>query len=212
MLGPCVPLYFFYLVLSSVTCSTHPHAPNLWGGNCRAQELGLLCSLLCPWHLEQRLRQSRCSIRICLIVSEFAELLKSKRRYGKREFWITENLKYPGRRARMGQHLSGKWAALSFICLFISFLAPHPQHMEVPRLGVELELQLPAHTTATAAPDSRCICDLWCSLQQCWILNPLSEARNRTSTLMDTSWVLNLLSHNGNSLLCHLMFTKTTTD
>ena len=28
------------------------------------------------------------------------------------------------------------------------FLQPHLQHMEVPGLGVELELQLPAYTTA----------------------------------------------------------------
>ena len=34
-----------------------------------------------------------------------------------------------------------------FVCLFV-FLGPHPWHMEVPRLGVELELQLPAYTTA----------------------------------------------------------------
>ena len=30
---------------------------------------------------------------------------------------------------------------------------PHLRHMEVPRLGVELELQLLACTTATAMPD-----------------------------------------------------------
>ena len=34
--------------------------------------------------------------------------------------------------------------------LSLSFLAPHLQHMEVPRLGVKLELQLLANTTATA--------------------------------------------------------------
>ena len=34
----------------------------------------------------------------------------------------------------------------------IIFLGPHLRHMEVPRLGVELELQLPAYTTATAMP------------------------------------------------------------
>ena len=34
------------------------------------------------------------------------------------------------------------------------------QHMEVPRLGVESELQLPASTTATATPDLSRICDL----------------------------------------------------
>ena len=30
---------------------------------------------------------------------------------------------------------------------------PHTRHMEVPRLGVEKELQLPAYTTATATRD-----------------------------------------------------------
>ena len=35
---------------------------------------------------------------------------------------------------------------------------------------------------------------------QCRIFNPLSETRDRTRILMDTSHVLNLLSHNRNSL------------
>ena len=39
------------------------------------------------------------------------------------------------------------------------FLGPYPWHMEVPRLGVELELQLPAYTTATATPDLSHVCD-----------------------------------------------------
>ena len=80
--------------------------------------------------------------------------------------------------------------------------------MEGPRLGVEFELQLPAYTTATATDtdtdtatlDPSCICDLHCSLWQHRILNPLSKARDRTCILMDTSQVLNVLSHNGNSL------------
>ena len=33
---------------------------------------------------------------------------------------------------------------------FFFFLGPHPQYMEVPRLGVQSELQVPAYTTATA--------------------------------------------------------------
>ena len=41
---------------------------------------------------------------------------------------------------------------LAFFCYFV-FLGLPPQHMEVLRLGVELELQLLAYTTATAAPD-----------------------------------------------------------
>ena len=64
-----------------------------------------------------------------------------------------------------------------FVCfLFFSFLGLHPQHMEVPRLGVEFELQLPAFATATAMPDPCCVCDLCHSSWQCQILNPLIEA------------------------------------
>ena len=35
-----------------------------------------------------------------------------------------------------------------FVRLFACFLGPHPRHMDVPRLGVESELQLLAYTTA----------------------------------------------------------------
>ena len=44
--------------------------------------------------------------------------------------------------------------------------------MEVPRLGIELALQLPAYTTATEMPDLSRICDLYLSSQQPRILNP----------------------------------------
>ena len=56
--------------------------------------------------------------------------------------------------------------------------------MEVPRLGVELELWLPAYTTATATRDLSHICNLHHRFQQHWILNPLSEARDRTHNPM----------------------------
>ena len=61
--------------------------------------------------------------------------------------------------------------------------------MEVPKLGVELELQLPAYTTARATRDPSYFCNLQHSSRQCWILNPLSEARDWTRVLMDPSWV-----------------------
>ena len=61
--------------------------------------------------------------------------------------------------------------------------------MKVPRLGVKLELQWPAHTTATAMPDPSHIFDLHHHSWQCGILKPLSGARNRTFILMDTSQV-----------------------
>ena len=59
--------------------------------------------------------------------------------------------------------------------------------MEVPRLGVELELQLPAYTIASAIPDLSHLCDLHHSLRQCQSFNPLSEARDQTHILMDTA-------------------------
>ena len=68
------------------------------------------------------------------------------------------------------------------------FLGPCLQHIEVPSLGVELELQLLA--TATAMPDLSCICNLHYSSQQHQILNPLSQARDQTYILMDTVGLL----------------------
>ena len=89
---------------------------------------------------------------------------------------------------------------LFILFYFIFVLGLHPWHIKVPRLGVESELQLLAYTTATAMPDPHCIWDLHHSSQQHQFLNPLSEARDRTRILMDTSRVLNLLSYNRNSL------------
>ena len=59
--------------------------------------------------------------------------------------------------------------------------------MEVPRLGVESELQLPAYATAMAAWDLSHICDLPHSSWQRQILNPLSEVKDQTHVLMDTN-------------------------
>ena len=63
-----------------------------------------------------------------------------------------------------------------------------PQHMEVPKPGVKSELQLLAYTTATAIWDLSHICKLHHSSWQCWILNPLTEAGDRTCIFMDTTW------------------------
>ena len=51
-------------------------------------------------------------------------------------------------------------------CFVFGFLGLHLWHMEVPRLGVILELQLPAYTTDTATPDLSCICNVRSSSQQ----------------------------------------------
>ena len=70
-----------------------------------------------------------------------------------------------------------------FFFFFFSFswiLGLNPQHMEVPRPGVQLELQLSAYTTTTATRDPSHVCNLHHSSRQCQILDPLSEARDLT--------------------------------
>ena len=62
-----------------------------------------------------------------------------------------------------------------YIYIYIYFLGQHPQHLEVPRLGVELQLQLLAYTPAIAVRDPSLVCDLRRSSWQCWILNQLSK-------------------------------------
>jgi len=77
---------------------------------------------------------------------------------------------------------------LSFFFFFL--LGPHLWHMEVSRLGVKLELQLMAYTTATTMQYPNRVCDPHHSSPQCQsIPNPLSKARDRTGILMDTSGI-----------------------
>ena len=75
-----------------------------------------------------------------------------------------------------------------FWVYFCFFLGPHLRHMKVPKIGVKLELQLPAYATVTATQDLSHACNLHSSRPR-QILNPLSKARDWTHSLMDTSWV-----------------------
>ena len=71
-----------------------------------------------------------------------------------------------------------KYKYYTFWCvftLFIYFFWLHVSHIEIPRLGAEQKLQLPAYATATATA--------------MLIPGPLSKARDQTHMLMDTSWV-----------------------
>ena len=67
-------------------------------------------------------------------------------------------------------------AASFFFSSSFCFLGPYSWHMEIRRLGVELQLLV--YATATAAPDPSCILDLHHCSQQRWILNALSKARD----------------------------------
>ena len=61
--------------------------------------------------------------------------------------------------------------------------------MEIPRQGVELELQLLPYTIATAMPDLSRVCDLHHSSRQLRIPDPLTKARDQTC------------NHKGNSII-----------
>ena len=69
---------------------------------------------------------------------------------------------------------------------FFFLFQPHPQHMEFPGLGIEskVEVWLTPH------------------LQQCWILNPLCQAGDRTSASTKTSQIINPLSQQQELLSC----------
>ena len=77
-------------------------------------------------------------------------------------------------------------------CISFCPVGHHPRHIEVPRLGVESELQLPAYATATATKDPSRVCDLHHSSWRGWILNPLSKARDQP----ESSWIpVRFLNH-----------------
>ena len=73
--------------------------------------------------------------------------------------------------------------------LVFCILGPNMQHMEVPKLGLESELQLPAYAAATAALDPSCISNLHHSSWQHQIFNPMSQARGQTCILINISRV-----------------------
>ena len=76
---------------------------------------------------------------------------------------------------------------LLLLLLLFVFLGQHLWHMEVPRPGVESELQLLAYATTTAMQDLSLVFNLHHRSQA--TLDPLSRARDGTCILMDTSQV-----------------------
>ena len=72
------------------------------------------------------------------------------------------------------------------LSFFVFVFVLHVQHMEVPRLGIELELQPQAYTTATVTWDLSYASDLHHSLQ---MPNTSPTEWDQTRILMDTSWI-----------------------
>ena len=66
------------------------------------------------------------------------------------------------------------------------FFRVKSKHREVPRQGVESELQLQAYTTATAIPDPSLVHDLYHSSRQRQILTPWARSGIKPAS----SWIL----------------------
>ena len=83
----------------------------------------------------------------------------------------------------------GTWkqGRILFLFLISVFSELHLQHIEVPRLGVESELQPLAYAIATSDPSH--ICNLYHSSQQHRILNPLRDVRDQTCVLVVSSHI-----------------------
>ena len=88
---------------------------------------------------------------------------------------------------------------LPFSSFFALFLGLHLQHLEVSKLGVELKLKFPVNTTATATPDLSHICDLCQSYGNTRSLSHWARPGIELTFSRTLCWVLNPLSHNGNS-------------
>ena len=85
------------------------------------------------------------------------------------------------------------WASyFHTIIAFFSFLCSYLWHMEVPGLGVKLELQLQAYATAMATPYPSHICNLCHNIHQCQILNPLMRP---VSNLLPHGYYIGSLTH-----------------
>ena len=82
----------------------------------------------------------------------------------------------------------GSFYSYSYYYYYFIFLGPHPQHMEVPRLGVELE----CGCQPIPQPQQRRILAMsviyTTAHSNSGSFNPWSEARDLTHILMNTSW------------------------
>ena len=73
----------------------------------------------------------------------------------------------------------------SFLSLFFLFRATPVAHGNSWTRGRTGAAAAGIHRSHSNT-DPSCICNLCCSLRQCWTLNPLSEARDQTHILMET--------------------------
>ena len=78
---------------------------------------------------------------------------------------------------------------LFFFFFFFCFFRATPAADGSSQARSQIRAALLAYSTALGTQDLSHICDLHHSSWKCWILNPRSEARDRTHILIDTSQV-----------------------
>ena len=100
----------------------------------------------------------------------------------------------------------GTYKSKSLFVFFFFSLGPHSRHMEIPRLGVQSELQLLATVIATATPDPSSVCDLHHSAPwvrqgieptYSWFLVRFISAAPQQELLERFLKYTNLISHGG---------------
>ena len=104
-----------------------------------------------------------------------SDLNHSSDNTGSLTYWATRELQY-------GPSVSKDCPCVLFGFGFgiFCFLGPPLWHMDIPRLGVRSELQLPACPTATETQDPSQVCALCHSSRQHWIPNPLRPGMGPT--------------------------------
>ena len=86
------------------------------------------------------------------------------------------------------KHWMESFFVFAFVFVFCPFRAWLVAYGSSQATGL-MRTTVVAYTTATATQDPSCICNQHHSSRQHWILNPLSEAKDRIQVLTDASWV-----------------------
>ena len=84
------------------------------------------------------------------------------------------------------------WWVFWVVVVVVCFLGPYPRHMEVSRLEVRSELQLPSYTTATATPDPSRVCDIHHRSPH-WLTRPFKIPREQPDRLSQSPRLLQRL-------------------
>ena len=176
--------HFFCLISVLVSISTFSHQASVNVKNSSAASSHCWVAMSCRIYLDENIKE-------CVNVVDISpNVFFGKTLNLQAQVLTFDLLMFQSYSSSQSYHIYLLFTFPACLSLFFSFsfilLCPNLWYMEVPRPGVESELQFQAYITATATLDLSYICDLHHNLWQYWILNPLSEARDGTYILMGT--------------------------